>query len=530
MNRQRSSKWRWGSRRRTRYALDRLNKRFTLERFRARRRRARAIAAWRCGCSCSSRRRSSPHDEQDDWLLRSIDAAFSCGASVVSLVPTRPGNGAIDALADDRRVPRRRDLDDIERSLRRWPSHTREAADACSSISGIWSGSPIARTASSARRDRLHAMNLQQRILPVVACAACERRRMTLVPVSRIDADVAIVGSGFAGSLAALALRRRGRRVVLVERGRHPRFAIGESSTPLANLLLEELADRYDLPRIRRVLEVGHVAARASGRRLRPEARLHVLLPPARRAIRRRRRARAAAAGRRRARMTRSRDTHWYRPDFDQALAREAADGGRDLPGHDAARRRPRRGRPRRSSKASATAGRSASRRDFVIDASGPRGFLHRALGLRRRRRSGGCRRRRGSTRTSTASSGGIDCGRTPERRPIPMDDAARASRVSGRLDLGAAVQQRHHERRRRADRSASPQRSARPTARRHGTGCSTTLPSVARPIPPRACRRCRSSTRRGSRSAARELQARRGRCCRRPPASSIRCSRPDFR
>jgi FADH2 O2-dependent halogenase len=61
---------------------------------------------------------------------------------------------------------------------------------------------------------------------------------MTLVPVSRIDADVAIVGSGFAGSLTALALLRRGQRVALVERGRHPRFAIGESSTPLANLLL----------------------------------------------------------------------------------------------------------------------------------------------------------------------------------------------------------------------------------------------------------------------------------------------------
>src|SRR5690349_14016957 len=67
----------------------------------------------------------------------------------------------------------------------------------------------------------------------------------------RIEADVAVVGSGFAGSLTALALRRIGRTVALVERGRHPRFAIGESSTPLANLLLEELADRYDLPRIR---------------------------------------------------------------------------------------------------------------------------------------------------------------------------------------------------------------------------------------------------------------------------------------
>src|SRR3954453_1701619 len=68
---------------------------------------------------------------------------------------------------------------------------------------------------------------------------------------SDVDADFAVIGSGFGGSLTALALRSRGRRVVLVERGRHPRFAIGESSTPLANLLIEELADRYELPRIR---------------------------------------------------------------------------------------------------------------------------------------------------------------------------------------------------------------------------------------------------------------------------------------
>src|SRR6202035_1062942 len=74
---------------------------------------------------------------------------------------------------------------------------------------------------------------------------------MTLIPVEHVDADMAVVGSGFAGSLTALCLKRRGRRGGLVERGRHPRFAIGESSTPLANLLLEELADRYELPRIR---------------------------------------------------------------------------------------------------------------------------------------------------------------------------------------------------------------------------------------------------------------------------------------
>src|SRR5688572_19132311 len=62
--------------------------------------------------------------------------------------------------------------------------------------------------------------------------------------------DIAIVGSGFGGSLLAMIGRRLGRSVVLLERGQHPRFAIGESSTPLANLLLEELAERYDLPQV----------------------------------------------------------------------------------------------------------------------------------------------------------------------------------------------------------------------------------------------------------------------------------------
>src|SRR5258708_2211792 len=62
--------------------------------------------------------------------------------------------------------------------------------------------------------------------------------------------DIAIVGSGFAGSLFAMIARRLGRSVILIERGSHPRFAIGESSTPLADLLLEELAVRYDLPRL----------------------------------------------------------------------------------------------------------------------------------------------------------------------------------------------------------------------------------------------------------------------------------------
>src|SRR5436190_21045391 len=64
-------------------------------------------------------------------------------------------------------------------------------------------------------------------------------------------AQVLVVGSGFAGSLMAMIARRIGFSVALLERGHHPRFAIGESSTPLANLLLEEIASDYDLPAVR---------------------------------------------------------------------------------------------------------------------------------------------------------------------------------------------------------------------------------------------------------------------------------------
>ena len=69
--------------------------------------------------------------------------------------------------------------------------------------------------------------------------------------------DIVVVGSGFAGSLLAMIARRAGRSVLMLEKGRHPRFAIGESSTALSNLLLEELAARYDLPRLKPLTKWG---------------------------------------------------------------------------------------------------------------------------------------------------------------------------------------------------------------------------------------------------------------------------------
>ena len=63
-------------------------------------------------------------------------------------------------------------------------------------------------------------------------------------------ADIAVVGSGFGGTLMAMVAQKKGQSVLLVEKGTHPRFAIGESSTPLANLLLQQIAEQYDLPQL----------------------------------------------------------------------------------------------------------------------------------------------------------------------------------------------------------------------------------------------------------------------------------------
>ncbi|MFM8252869.1 MAG: NAD(P)/FAD-dependent oxidoreductase [Planctomycetota bacterium] len=66
--------------------------------------------------------------------------------------------------------------------------------------------------------------------------------------MTRWSADVVILGSGFSGSIAAMILKKLGHQPLLVDRATHPRFAIGESSTPVANRLLLDLAERYDLP------------------------------------------------------------------------------------------------------------------------------------------------------------------------------------------------------------------------------------------------------------------------------------------
>lgn len=75
--------------------------------------------------------------------------------------------------------------------------------------------------------------------------------------MTRIDCDLAIVGSGFGGTLLAIIAQKLGYSVALLERGTHPRFAIGESSTPLADFKLARIADDFGLGWLRPFAKYG---------------------------------------------------------------------------------------------------------------------------------------------------------------------------------------------------------------------------------------------------------------------------------
>ena len=192
--------------------------------------------------------------------------------------------------------------------------------------------------------------------------------------------DIAVIGSGFGGSLMAMIAKRLGRSVVMIERGKHPRFVIGESSTPLANLLLEELARRYDLPEVATLTKWGawqqkhrEIACglkrgftfyhHTPGQPWTPQPdRSNELLVAAS--------PHDAIA-----------DTHWYRPDFDHFYVREAQKLGVEY--LDETRLNGVAMNPGGVTLRGERQGESVEiKARFVIDASGPHGLLHRELGL----------------------------------------------------------------------------------------------------------------------------------------------------
>jgi flavin-dependent dehydrogenase len=77
------------------------------------------------------------------------------------------------------------------------------------------------------------------------------RRPLDTSPASAENSfDVVVVGGGPAGSTVATLLARRGERVLLVEKERHPRFHIGESLLPMNLPLFDELGVGEEIARI----------------------------------------------------------------------------------------------------------------------------------------------------------------------------------------------------------------------------------------------------------------------------------------
>ncbi|MEY2407675.1 MAG: archaeosine synthase beta-subunit [Verrucomicrobiota bacterium] len=103
------------------------------------------------------------------WAQRSIEFAFDCGADVASLIPTRTGNGALEALqAQGKFVPPRLQL--LEACLASGLALRRGRV-----FADLWDLEKFSSCATcfSARRDRLARMNRAQIVEPEVSCAAC---------------------------------------------------------------------------------------------------------------------------------------------------------------------------------------------------------------------------------------------------------------------------------------------------------------------------------------------------------------------
>lgn len=62
--------------------------------------------------------------------------------------------------------------------------------------------------------------------------------------------DCAILGTGLGGSMLGSILARHGKKVLMIDAGTHPRFAIGEATTPDTSFRMKLLSIKYDVPEI----------------------------------------------------------------------------------------------------------------------------------------------------------------------------------------------------------------------------------------------------------------------------------------
>jgi radical SAM enzyme (TIGR01210 family) len=149
-------------------ALERLNKRMTLDQFRhAAAELRRRDVALRVFVLVSPP--FVPAGEQHDWLCRSVDVAFECDASAVSLIPMRSGNGTVEALADEglHHAPT---LDVFEHAMDAALGRARGRV-----FADLWDLERLASCEAcfDERKARLASMNLTQRLISRVPCHEC---------------------------------------------------------------------------------------------------------------------------------------------------------------------------------------------------------------------------------------------------------------------------------------------------------------------------------------------------------------------
>ncbi len=111
-------------------------------------------------------------DEQEniEWCLKSVDFAFESGVSACSIIPTRDGNGIMEELKKSGEYvpPTLSALEDVyNRSLKL--NKGRVFCD-------LWDLEKFSdcEVCFQKRKERLHQMNIKQKVLPDIQCACVE--------------------------------------------------------------------------------------------------------------------------------------------------------------------------------------------------------------------------------------------------------------------------------------------------------------------------------------------------------------------
>jgi radical SAM enzyme (TIGR01210 family) len=109
-------------------------------------------------------------DEAVLWAQRSIDFAFDCGATAVTLIPTRGGNGAMEALAANGQFSAPR-LETLETSFSYGLDLKRGRV-----FADLWDADkiPSCPACRTPRIARLRRMNLSQTNLSSARCQSCD--------------------------------------------------------------------------------------------------------------------------------------------------------------------------------------------------------------------------------------------------------------------------------------------------------------------------------------------------------------------